>query len=254
MPEELRGVAIIPLANMPLIEEGDDLVSLIIGCIKSSGEALQDGDVLVLCQKIVSKSEGSIVSLKEVVPSREALELAGEVGKDPRIVQLILKESKRIVRKRPGVLIVEHKKGWVCADAGIDFSNVPGDCVTLFPEDPDRTAEDIRRRICALLGVEIVVLISDSQGRPFRNGAIGMALGCAGMPGVISKAGHEDLYGYKLRRTQIAFADLVASAAVMVMGETDEGVPAAIVRGLKYPPSDSTDIGLIRPEAEDMFR
>ncbi len=254
MPEELKGVSIIPVANMPLIEEGDDLVSFLIGSIKGSGETLQDDDVLVLCQKIASKAEGRIISLGEVVPSSEALELAEEVGKDPRIVHLVLKESKRIVRKSHGVLIVEHKKGWICADAGVDFSNVSGDCVTLLPEDPDKTAADIRKRICEIIGVDIAVVISDSQGRPFRNGAIGVALGCAGMPGVISKAGHEDLYRYKLRRTQIAFADLVASAAVLVMGETDEGVPAAIVRGLKFAASDSTAIGLIRPEAEDLFR
>ena len=240
MPEMLGGIAIIPITGLPLISKGNDLVGIIIGHLRDSGEELRDNDVLVLCQKIISKAEGSSVNLKEVSPSREALDLARETGKDPRIIHLILKESKRIVRKCRGVLIVEHKMGWICADAGIDFSNVPGDWVTLLPVDPDRTAESIRKRIQELLNTEIAVLINDSQGRPFRNGAIGVAFGCSGLPCVVSKAGHEDLYGYKLQKTRIGFADLLASSAVIVMGETNEGVPAAIIRGLELTPSRST--------------
>lgn len=253
MPKTIGEISIIPLLNLPLIQKGDDLVALIISCISDSGEELQDNDILVLSQKIVSKSEGNTVDLNGVIPSKEALELAQEVGKDPRIVHLILKESKRIVRKSYGVLIVEHKKGWICADAGLDFSNVPGDCVALLPKDPDRTAETIRNRIRECLKVEIAVLISDSQGRPFRNGTVGVALGCAGMPGLVSKIGDEDLYHYKLQHTQVALADQVASSALMVMGEANEGVPAVIVRGLALPQKSGTAKDLIRPEEEDLF-
>ena len=253
MPETVSKISIIPLLNLPLIKKGDDLVALIISALSDSGEKLQDNDILVLSQKIVSKAEGNTVDLNQVIPSKEALELAREVGKDPRVVHLILKESKRIVRKSYGVLITEHKKGWICADAGVDFSNVPGNSVALLPDDPDRTAETVRNRIREYLKVEIAVLISDSQGRPFRNGSIGVALGYAGMPGLISKIGDEDLYHYKLQHTRIAMADQIASSALMVKGESNEGVPAAIVRGLDLPQKHGTGKDLIRPEAEDLF-
>ena len=253
MPETVSKISIIPLLNLPLIKKGDDLVALIISALSDSGEKLQDNDILVLSQKIVSKAEGNTVDLNQVIPSKEALELAREVGKDPRVVHLIIKESKRIVRKSYGVLITEHKKGWICADAGVDFSNVPGNSVALLPDDPDRTAETVRNRIREYLKVEIAVLISDSQGRPFRNGSIGVALGYAGMPGLISKIGDEDLYHYKLQHTRIAMADQIASSALMVKGESNEGVPAAIVRGLDLPQKHGTGKDLIRPEAEDLF-
>ena len=253
MPETVSKISIIPLLNLPLIKKGDDLVALIINGLSDSGEKLQDNDILVLSQKIVSKAEGNTVDLNQVIPSKEALELAREVGKDPRVVHLILKESNRIVRKSYGVLITEHKKGWICADAGVDFSNVPENSVALLPDDPDRTAETVRNRIREYLKVEIAVLISDSQGRPFRNGSIGVALGYAGMPGLISKIGDEDLYHYKLQHTRIAMADQIASSALMVMGESNEGVPAAIVRGLDLPQKHGTGKDLIRPEAEDLF-
>ena len=254
MPKNVGKVSIIPVLNLPLIQRGDDLVTLITNCLQASGEQLQDNDILVLSQKIVSKSEGNMVDLNEVTPSKEALELAREVGKDPRVVHLILKESKRIVRKSYGVLITEHRKGWICANAGVDFSNVPGDWVTLLPEDPDRTAENIRHRIQEYLKVEIAVLITDSQGRPFRNGIVGVALGCAGMPGLVSRIGEEDLYRYKLQQKQVALADEVASSALMVMGEANEGVPAVIVRGLELPRKSGNGKELIRPEEKDLFR
>ncbi len=254
MLKTVRKISIIPLLNLPLIQKGDDLVDIITNCVSDSGEKLRDNDILVLSQKIVSKSEGNTVDLSEVIPSKEALRLAQEVGKDSRVIHLILKESKRIVRKSYGVLIMEHKKGWICADAGLDFSNVPGDCVALLPKDPDRTAEAIRNRIREHLKVEIAVIISDSQGRPFRNGAVGVAVGCAGMPGLISKIGDEDLYHYRLRHAQVAIADEVASSAIMVMGESNEGVPAVIVRGLALPQKNGTARDLVRSKGKDLFR
>ncbi len=254
MPQTITKVSIIPLLNLPLVKRGDDLTSLIINGLSSSGEKLEDNDILVISQKIVSKSEGNMVDLNDVTPSHEAQKLAGEVGKDPRIVHLILKESRRVVRKRRDVLITEQKKGWICADAGVDFSNVPGDNVTILPEDPDRTAGVIRNRIRENLKVNIAVLICDSQGRPFRMGSVGVALGYAGLAGLVSRIGDEDLYHYRLHHTKIAIADQIASSALLVMGETNEGVPAAIVRGLDLFPKFGTGQQLIRPADEDLFR
>jgi len=255
MKESTRTISIIPLRNVTLIQKGDDLVDLIIDCLKRSGEVLLENDILVVTHKIVSKSEGSTVNLNEVTPSPEALELAQEVGKDPRMVHLILSESNRIVRKRHGVLITEHKEGWICANAGLDYSNVPDDYVALLPKDPFKTAESIRKRIRESLKVDIAVLISDSQGRPFRNGIVGVALGYAGMPGLISKVGEDDLYHYKLQSKEIALADQVASAALLVMGESNEGVPVAIVRGLELNQKKSAaKKDLIRSKENDLFR
>lgn len=254
MPKTITRVSIIPLPNLPLVTRGDDLTALIINGLSNSGEKLEDNDILVISQKVVSKAEGNMVDLNDVTPSREAQKLAGEVGKDPRIVHLILKESKRVVRKSRGVLITEHKKGWICADAGVDFSNVPGSSVTLLPEDPDRTAGAIRNCIREHLKVDIAVLICDSQGRPFRMGSVGVALGYAGLAGLVSRIEDEDLYHYRLQHTQIAVADQVASSALLVMGETNEGVPAAIVRGLDLSHKRGTGQELIRPADEDLFR
>ncbi len=254
MPKIINRVSIIPIPNLPLVTRGDDLTALLLDGLSNSGEKLADNDILVIAQKIVSKSEGNSVELNDVTPSREAQKLAEEVGKDPRIVHLILKESKRVVRKSRGVLITEHKKGWICADAGVDFSNVPGDSVTLLPEDPDRTAGAIRNRIRENLKVDIAVLICDSQGRPFRMGSVGVALGYAGLAGLVSRIGDEDLYHYRLHHTQVAVADQVASSALLVMGETNEGVPAAIVRGLDLSRKRGVGPELIRPADEDLFR
>jgi len=254
MPKTVNRVSIIPVLNLPLIKRGDDLAALIIDCLRNSGEKLQDKDILVIAQKIVSRAEGKTIDLNEITPSREAQELAQEVGKDPRIVHLILKESNRLVRKSHGVLIMEHKRGWICADAGVDFSNVPGDSVTLLPENPDSTAVTIRNRVHEQLKADIAVIISDSQGRPFRMGSVGIALGYAGLPGLINQRGDEDLYHYQLQHTQRAIADQVASSALLVMGESNEGVPVAIVRGLDIPPKHAAGNELIRPADEDLFR
>jgi len=254
MSKAVNKLSIIPLLNLPLVKKGDDLLTLIIDSLDSSGEKLRDNDILVIAQKIVSKAEGKTVDLNEITPSRDAQELAREVGKDPRVVHLILNESIRVVRKSYGVLITEHKKGWICADAGVDFSNVAGDSVALLPDDPDKSAETIRKHIRERLNVEIAVLISDSQGRPFRMGSVGVALGYAGMAGLISKIGDEDLYHYRLQHTRIAAADQIASSALLVMGESNEGVPAAIVRGLDLSSERGTSRELIRPAGEDLFR
>jgi len=255
MGETVGKISIIPLTGLPLIQKWDNLVEIIIEALKGSGEELLDHDVLVISHKIVSKSEGSVVYLDDVTPSEAATALAMEVGKDPRMVHLILEESDRIVRKRYGLLITEHKRGgWVCANAGLDFSNVPDDGVALLPKDPDRSAETIRVRLRDRLGVEIAVIICDSQGRPFRNGIIGVALGCAGMSGLVSKIGCEDLYGYRLKNTEIALVDQLSSAALLVIGESNEAVPVAIIRGLPPPSKKGTAKELIRAKEKDLFR
>ena len=254
MSKKVCKISIIPLLDLPMIETGDDLARLLIDCLSSSGEKLLDNDILVLSQKAISKAEGNIIDLNQIIPSPKALQIAREVGKDPRIVHLVLRESKRVVRKAYGVLVMEHKRGWICADAGVDFSNVSGDCVTLLPEDPDRTASTICARLSEHFKVDIAVLICDSQGRPFRNGSVGAALGCAGMPVLVSLIGHEDLFHYKLQHTQIAIADQIASAANLVMGESAESVPAAIVRGLSLATRHGTAKELIREQNKDLFR
>jgi len=250
----LRGISIIPLVGIPLVERGNDIFDMILGALKNSKEIVKNSDILVISHKIISKAEGSMVDLEKVRPSKEALALADEVGKDPKVVHVILEESKRIVRKHYDRLIVEHKRGWICANAGVDFSNVPGDFVALLPKNPDSTAEEIRQRIRERLDVEVAVMIIDSQGRPFRKGIVGVALGYSGMQGLVDRAGGEDLYNYKLRNTTVALADQIASAASLVMGEGNEGIPAVIVRGLVL--GDKYDCGkdLIRGEGEDLFR
>jgi len=249
-----RPISIIPLSGWPLVQKGDDVVEILFQGLKDREESLLDGDILVITQKIISKAEGSVVDLNDVEPSTRALRLAEEIGKDPKLLDIILKESKRIVRKRRGVVITEHRRGWVCANSGVDYSNVPGDAVSLLPRDPDESAENIRHRIESNLGVEVAVVIIDSQGRPFRKGVVGVALGQAGISGLVSKAGEEDLHHYKLKGAESALTDQVASAALLVMGESSEGIPAAVVRGLDYRRSGVPATVFVRSEEEDLFR
>ena len=229
-------------------------MKIILGQLENSGTVFDPGDILVLSQKIVSKAEGAVIALNSCRPSEEALKLARTCNKDARLVELILRESKKVLRVSHNLIITEHKRGWVCANAGIDQSNVPRGYVTLLPKDPDRTAREIREKLQKITGVEIAVIIIDSHGRPFRIGSVGVALGSAGICTVVDKRGETDLYGYPLRSTQIALADQVASAASMIMGETSEGIPAVIVRGLEYLKGKSKARDLIRAKEKDLFR
>jgi coenzyme F420-0:L-glutamate ligase / coenzyme F420-1:gamma-L-glutamate ligase len=247
-------VLLIPIHGIPLIQPGDDLVKIILDALASTGNLLAEGDVLVLTQKIVSKAEGAMVELTSCRPSKRAARVAKRCGKDPRVVDLILKESKKVLRQVNHVIVTEHRQGWVCANAGIDFSNVPGQFVTLLPKDADETSRRIRRRIKTLTGSDIAVLIIDSQGRPFRRGAIGVAIGCAGMRCLVTKRGSKDLFHYRLQGTEIAMADELASAASLLMGQADEGIPAVLIRGFAYPKGRSDARDLIRPEEYDYFR
>lgn len=246
------------LPGFPMVEPGDDLVSQVIDSAAQGGITFQDGDLLVVAQKVISKAENRYATLSEVEPSPEAIELAAEVDKDPRQMELVLSESKEIVRKRRGVVVVEHRLGYVHANAGIDRSNIESDDsdprVLLLPVDPDWSAAQLREGLMAHSGVELAVIINDSAGRAWRMGTTGFAIGTAGIEPVIDMIGESDLFGRPLEVTQIAIADELAAAASFMMGQADEAAPVVLIRGAKYPRSAEGSARLIRPKHEDMFR
>jgi len=218
--------------------------------------ALREGDILVVAQTIISRAEGRMVDLSRVVPSPRARRLAAQLGKRPELVEVILQSSRAVVRAEQKHLIVETPHGFVCANAGVDSSNVPGeDWVSLLPEDPDRSAREIRQAVREFFGVDVAVIISDTFGRPFRQGTINVAIGVAGIAPLRSYVGRTDLFGYQLRSTTVAVADELASAAELVMGEADEGVPVVIIRGYTYErDEEATAQHLIREPEKDIFR
>jgi coenzyme F420-0:L-glutamate ligase / coenzyme F420-1:gamma-L-glutamate ligase len=246
------------LKGVPMVQPGDDLAATALSAYAASGLEPADGDVLVLAQKIVSKAEDRVVDVAAVTPSPQALALAAEVEKDPRLVEVILSESRRIVRHRPNLMIAEHRRGWVMANAGIDHSNVAPDdgreLVLLLPLDPDASAEALRRALSERTGKRIAVIISDSFGRPFRRGTVGIALGAAGLPAVIDWRGLPDLFGRTLEVTETGFADEIAAAASLVMGQADEGRPMVVVRGLAWSAPDCPAADIVRPPEHDLFR
>jgi coenzyme F420-0:L-glutamate ligase/coenzyme F420-1:gamma-L-glutamate ligase len=249
-----------PLPNIPLIQPGDDLAGLILSSLKQADITLQDGDILVLAQKIVSKVENRLVDLATITPTPAALELAEKTGKDPRLVELVLRESNEVLRTRPGSVVVEHKLGFVCANAGIDHSNVAGDgnqaeeWVLLLPENPDQSAAEIRAALESVSGKRIGVLIIDSHGRAWRLGTVGVAIGLSGLPGLVDERGWTDLFGYTLQITVVGVADELAAAASLVMGQAAEGTPVVHVRGFPYPLRDGSLKEMLRPKEQDMFR
>jgi coenzyme F420-0:L-glutamate ligase/coenzyme F420-1:gamma-L-glutamate ligase len=251
-------LTLIGLSGIPMVRSGDDLGAITMAGFAATGIAAEDGDVVVVAQKIVSKAENRFVDVTAVEPSEEALALAPQVEKDPRLVQVVLSESKRIVRYRQNLMIAEHRLGYVMANAGIDHSNVaPGDGVErvlLLPVDPDASAEALRRRLFELSSKRIAVIISDSFGRPFRRGTVGIALGAAGLPAVIDWRGQPDLFGRKLEVTETGFADEIAAAASLVQGQADEARPIVVVRGLTWSAPDAPGAALVRPPEHDLFR
>ena len=247
-------VRIIGIAGMPEVQPGDHLAALILDAARGQGVDIEDGDVLVVTQKIVSKAEGRLVVLRQVEPSAQAQELAARTGKDPRLVEVILRESQRIVRQERGVIICETKHGLVCANAGVDTSNVGGGVVSLLPENPDQSAERIRAAIQEeRVGISIAVIISDTFGRPWREGHTNVAIGLAGMSPVKDYVGQTDPHGYVLRVSTMAVADELAAAAELVMEKLSR-VPVAIVRGFDYRRAEGSARELIRPEERDLFR
>lgn len=240
-----------------MVAPGDDLARLLLDALAAQDLVLEDGDVLVVAQKIISKAEGRLVRLADVTPSEEAVVLGEETDKDPRLVQLILDESTEVVRKKPGVLIVRHRLGIVGAHAGIDQSNIEhGDdeCALLLPEDPDASAARLHAEVRHRTGRHVGVIVSDSANRPWRLGTVGMAIGAAGIAALHDHRGGTDLYGRELKVTLINRADSIATAATLVMGETTERIPAAVVKGL-WPDADSDSAAsILRPLEEDLFR
>ncbi len=257
LPKQLTYFA---LQGIPLIRPGANLAEIIHAAIRNNGLFLQDGDVLILAQKIVSKSEGRLVNLTTVQPSPKAIELAEFLGKRPELVELILQESNEIIRTRPGTIIVEHKSGFICANAGIDHSNVKGawgndeDWVLLLPEDSDLSAAMIRAELEVLSGARLGVIIIDSHGRAWRNGVLGTTIGASGLPALLDMRGEEDMFHYKLRVTTIATADELAAGGSLMMGQASEGTPVVLARGFPYPLREGNAQELVRKKENDLFR
>lgn len=241
------------VAGLPEIAAGDDLAALIAAATAAGPSPLEDGDIVVLAQKVVSKAEGRSIALANVQANTEAHDLAAQCGKDPRLVQLILDESERVVRLKPGVMIVRHRLGLVMAQAGIDRSNVRDGEALLLPVDPDASAQQLRERLQSLAGCRLGVVISDSFGRAWRNGTVNVAIGAAGITSLWDRRGERDRGGRSLESTLIAWADAAAAAAGLLMGEADEGIPVVILKGLPSPGYSNPAAALIRPVAEDMF-
>lgn len=249
---------LIPLEGFPLVEPGDDLAAQIADCLTKNRLTLCPGDVLVIAQKVVSKAEGRYVSLADVVPGEQALELAATADKDPRQVQLVLDESVEVVRVRRGVIVVEHRQGYVLANAGIDKSNIERDPenprVLLLPQDADVSASALRNTLAELCGIAPQVIINDSLGRAWRNGTVGVAIGCAGIDPLHTQIGDSDLFGNVLEVTEPAVADELAAAASLVMGQAREACPVVLARGVSLPEAAGGSRRLIRDKALDMFR
>lgn len=253
-----RSVKLTAIPDMPLVKPGDDLAALLIRALERAGMTPATQDILVVAQKIVSKAEDRYVDLAQVVPSARARSLGCAVDKDPRLVELILAESEEVVSHRPGVLVVAHRLGVVLANAGIDQSNLDpdgeGEQVLLLPVDPDASAAALRAGLQRRYAVDLAVIISDSVGRPWRIGTVGIALGAAGLPAVRDLIGRADLRGRPLQVTQTGFGDELASAASLLMGQADEGLPAVLISGLAWRAPHATARALQRPKEQDMFR
>jgi coenzyme F420-0:L-glutamate ligase / coenzyme F420-1:gamma-L-glutamate ligase len=249
-----------PLSGIPLIRQGDNLADIVLNSLQENNILLEDNDILVFAQKIVSKAEGRAVNLVSIKPSQRAMELAAQTEKDARLVELILQESNEVLRTRLGTIIVEHKLGFVCANAGIDHSNVSEagnmseDWVLLLPLEPDRSAEMIRKEIKSKTGKQVGILIIDSHGRAWRNGTVGIAIGIAGLPGLQDLRGQPDLFGLTLRITEVGVADELAAAASLMMGQAAEGTPVIHVRGFPYPLREGSLKELLRLKEQDLFR
>jgi len=249
-------ISLFGVPGLPIVEPGADLAALIADALPNAGLALQAGDVLVVTSKIVSKAEGRFVALDSVTPGEEALRLAGQTGKDPRVVELVLRESSAVSRAAPNVLVVRHRLGFVSANAGIDQSNVDGSdsTVLLLPLDPDQSARRLRSALEQRTGVAPAIVISDSHGRPFRLGNVGVAVGAAGLPALRDLRGRRDLFGRVLRVSVQGLADEIASAANLVSGEGAEGLPVVLLRGLPFEPADGRAADLVRPPEQDLYQ
>jgi len=251
----LSSVQVVGVKGLPIIKKGDDLARLICKAAEKQRTPIEEGDVVVVTHVIVSRAEGNTVNLDQIIASDFAKRVAKQLNKDPALVEVILRESKSIVRMGDGHLITETKHGFVCANSGVDQSNVPGErIVAPLPKNPDRAASKIRRNIARLTGKDVAVIISDTHGRPLREGEINIAVGVAGINPIRDRRGETDLFGYVLRVKQTAVADELASTAELVIGQAKEGIPVAIIRGYSYPKSEKASAKmLIRKRRKDLF-
>lgn len=252
----MKSVKVIAVENLPLIKKGDNIAQLIYDAAKRQKTHLQEKDVIVITHVAVSKSEGNVVNLDEISPSERAKEIAHQTGKEPALVEVILRETEEIVRLGNNSLITETKSGIVCANAGVDKSNIEGERnVVLLPKNPDASAQRIRREIRKLSGCDVAVIVSDTHGRPLRMGEINVAIGVSGLKPIRDRRGEKDLFGYVMKIKQTAVADELASAAELVIGQTNEGIPVAIIRGYGYcADENATARSLTRPKEKDLFR
>jgi coenzyme F420-0:L-glutamate ligase/coenzyme F420-1:gamma-L-glutamate ligase len=244
---------VIGIEGIGEVQPGDDIVRVVLDAATRQRTPVASGDVLVLSQKVVSKAEGRLLHLSDITPSTMATTFASELGRDPRLIEVILRESRRVVRMDRGVLVTETRHGWVCANAGVDQSNVDADMVALLPEDPDRSARAFRDAVRTRAGAEVHVIVADTFGRPWREGLVNIAIGVAGFSPLRSYLGERDPAGRPLQATILAIADELAAAAEPVMGKLDR-IPAAIVRGLTLAPSEEGSKALLRDPARDLFR
>jgi coenzyme F420-0:L-glutamate ligase/coenzyme F420-1:gamma-L-glutamate ligase len=251
----LNKIEVLPVTGLNIIKEGDNLALLICQAAEKQGTPIKNGDIIVATHVVVSRAEGNVVDLKTISPSEFAKTVANTTGKDPRLVEVILRESKSIVRMREGKLITETKQGLICANSGIDQSNVPGNTVVApLPKDSDNSARIIRKNVLKISGKDVAVIVSDTHGRPLRQGEINIALGTSGFEPLRDRKGEKDLFGYTIRIKRTAIADELASAAELVIGQTNEGIPVAIIRGYPYPKSETAKATtLFRPAEEDLF-
>ena len=254
----MKKIELIALEDIPLINQGDNLVEIILKALEKNKVSLNDGDILVIAQKIISKSEGRYAFLNEISPSKEAKDLANKTDKDPRLVQLILNESREVIRYKKGVIVVENNLGLIHANAGIDRSNLESDNenprVLLLPVDPDKSATEIKMEVLKQTEIKIGVIINDSSGRAWRNGIVGIAIGSSGAEVLSDLRGESDLFGNTLEVTEVGIADEIASAASLLMGQGKEGLPVILVKGMKESSDMNNAKGLIRKASEDLFR
>lgn len=252
----VNAVEIIAVENLPLITKGDNIAELVCKASEKQNTPIQEGDIIVVTHVAVSKAEGNVVNLDGISPSRRAKEIARQTQKEPELVEVVLRETKDIVRIGPNSIITETKCGIVCANAGVDRSNVEGERnVVLLPKNPSASAQKIRQEIMRQTGCDIAVIVSDTHGRPFRMGEINVAIGVAGIKPIRDRRGEKDLFGYVLRIKQTAVADELASAAELVIGQSNEGIPVAIIRGYNYQKTENASATeLTRPKEKDLFR
>lgn len=241
------------LSGLPIIEKGDDLVEVVLQGMEAEGLELEDGDVVVITEKVVAKAEGRIVDLEDVEPSARAIELAKVTEKDPRVVELVLRESREVLGVGEGFIVVETEQGFICANAGIDQSNIRDGKAKLLPLYPDGSAARIRTGLEARTGKRVGVVIADSWGRPFRYGSVGVAIGASGVRALWDRRGEKDMYGRELKVTRVAVADCIASLASLILGEAAEGIPVVVVKGLQIS-GDGKGADLLRPQEKDLFR